>query len=73
MLDVLIRNARVIDGSGAPAFEGNVGIRGDKLVMARGDEEAKEVIDAAGRYVCPGFIDAHSHGDMILGTEDAHL
>lgn len=73
MLDVLIKNANVIDGSGAPAFAGNVGILNGKLVMAQGNEDAKEVIDAAGRYVCPGFIDAHSHGDMIIGTEDAHM
>lgn len=73
MLDVLIKDAKVIDGSGAPAFDGNVGIQAGKLIMAKGDEEAREVIDAAGRYVCPGFIDAHSHGDMIIGTKDAHL
>ncbi len=73
MLDVLIKNARIIDGSGAPAYEGNIGIRDDKIVTAEGDENAKEVIDAAGRYVCPGFIDSHSHGDLILGTRSAHL
>lgn len=73
MLDVLIKNAKVIDGSGAAAYNGCVGIRDGKIVIAEGTEEAKQVIDAAGRYVCPGFIDAHSHGDMILGSEDAHL
>ena len=73
MLDVLIKNAKVIDGSGAPAYSGSVGIENGKIVLAQGDEEAREVIDAKGRYVCPGFIDAHSHGDLILGTEDAHL
>ncbi len=44
MLDVWIKNAKIIDGSGAPAFEGNVGIRDGKFVMDRGNEEAKEVI-----------------------------
>ena len=73
MLDVLIKNAKVIDGSGAPAYDGSVGIENGKIVLAQGNEEAKKVIDAKGRYVCPGFIDAHSHGDLILGTEDAHL
>ena len=73
MLDVLIKNAKVIDGSGAPAYSGSVGIENGKIVLAQGNEEAREVIDAKGRYVCPGFIDAHSHGDLILGTEDAHL
>lgn len=74
MLDVLITNARIIDGTGAAAYEGTVGIQGDKLVMNPGaDAAAKKTIDAAGRCVSPGFIDAHSHGDLILGTESAHL
>ena len=41
--------------------------------MADGSEEATAVIDASGKYVSPGWIDAHSHGDLILGSEDAHL
>jgi len=73
MLDCLIKNAKIIDGSGAPAYAGSIGIKDGKLVMAKGTEEAAQVIDAAGRCVTPGFIDAHSHGDMILGSEDAHL
>ncbi len=73
MLDYLIKNAKIIDGSGKPAYNGAVGIKGGKLVSVRGDESAKSVIDAKGRCVTPGFIDAHSHGDMMIGTEDAHL
>ncbi|MEA4955187.1 MAG: D-aminoacylase [Pseudoflavonifractor sp.] len=73
MLDVLIRNARVIDGSGAPSYQGSVGIQNGKLVLAAGTEEAAQVIDAQGACLAPGFIDAHSHGDLILGSEDAHL
>ncbi|MDO4267321.1 MAG: D-aminoacylase [Eubacteriales bacterium] len=73
MLDVLIKNANIIDGSGAPAYRGNVGIENGKIVLPEGEPEARQVIDASGRYVCPGFIDAHSHGDLILGSEDAHL
>ena len=73
MLDCLIKNARIIDGTGAPAYDGHLGIKDGKLVIANGSEEAAQVIDAAGRCVTPGFIDAHSHGDLILGSEDAHL
>ncbi len=73
MLDFLIKNAKIIDGTGAPAFDGYIGIKNKKIVMAKGTEEAENVIDAKGRYVVPGFIDAHSHGDLILGCEDAHL
>lgn len=73
MLDVLIKNAQIIDGTGGPAVCGNVGIQGDKLVYPVVAADAKEVINAAGRVVCPGFIDAHSHGDLILGSKSAHM
>ena len=73
MLDVLIKNANIIDGTGKPAYKGSIGISGGKLVMADGSEEATAIIDASGKYVSPGWIDAHSHGDLILGSEDAHL
>ena len=68
--DLLIRNARVIDGTGAPAFTAHVAVREGKIVLpvpenARGREE----VDATGLTLCPGFIDAHSHGDSIFGTE----
>ena len=73
MLDILVQNATVIDGSGKPAYTGSVGIKDGKLVMQPGNAPAGKVIDAAGRVVCPGFIDAHSHGDRILGTRDNSL
>lgn len=73
MLDVLIKNAKIIDGSGRPAFTGCIGIKDGKIAVVRETEKAADVIDAAGRYVVPGFIDAHSHGDLILGSEDARL
>ena len=58
MLDVLIKNANIIDGTGKPAYKGSIGISGGKLVMADGSEEATAVIDASGKYVSPGWIDA---------------
>lgn len=76
---MLITNATIIDGSGAPAHKGSVGIKDGKLVMRRGTEpyrdteSAAQIIDARGRVVCPGFIDAHSHGDKLLGTQDGRL
>lgn len=73
MLDKLIINGKIIDGSGRSAYTGAVGMKNGKLVMAKGNEPAAEVIDAKGRVVCPGFIDAHSHGDSLLGTEDGRL
>jgi N-acyl-D-amino-acid deacylase len=66
--DVLIRNGRILDGSGNPWYPADVGIRGDRIV-ALGRLEgaaATTVVDAAGLYVAPGFIDVHSHADEGL-------
>ena len=59
MSDFLIRNARVVDGTGAPAFTADVRIE-DGRITAIGDSlpDADIVVDAAGRYLAPGFIDA---------------
>lgn len=67
MLDVLIRNAGVIDGTGAKAFAGDVGIEGDRIA-AVGDVSgpARVEIDAAGLTAAPGFIDIHTHSDYSL-------
>ena len=73
MLDLLIKNATVIDGTGAPSYIGDVGIRGDRIALNTGDEPAKAEIDGTGLCVCPGFIDAHSHGDIILGRDFARM
>jgi N-acyl-D-amino-acid deacylase len=61
--DVLIRNGRVLDGSGNPWYRADLGIRGDRIVaMGRLDDAtANAVVDATGLYVAPGFIDVHSH------------
>lgn len=70
MLDYLIKNARIVDGTGAPIFNGAVGVSGDKIssVIPEGNElpEAKTVIDAEGKLLTPGFIDIHSHADVSL-------
>ncbi len=67
MLDVLIRDAGVIDGTGAEAFAGDVGIEGDSIA-AVGDVSgpARVEIDAAGLTAAPGFIDIHTHSDYSL-------
>jgi N-acyl-D-aspartate/D-glutamate deacylase len=63
--DLLIKNGRVVDGSGAPAFHADVAVQGGKIVgvgRANG-AAAKRTIDAQGRVVAPGFIDHHTHFD----------
>ncbi|MDE2944903.1 MAG: amidohydrolase family protein [Gemmatimonadota bacterium] len=69
--DILIRNGRVIDGTGNPWFAADVAIAGDRIVRIGrlGDATARRVVDAAGMYVSPGFIDLHSHADRAMTSE----
>src|SRR5262245_10713048 len=65
--DVIIRNGKVVDGTGNPWVYADVGIRGDKLAtVGRVIGTAKREIDAKGLIVAPGFIDMHSHSDTLL-------
>lgn len=71
MLDVLIRGGRVIDGTGNPWYQADVGIRGDRIAaLGRlGGESARRTIDAGGLAVSPGFVDMHTHSDLALLAE----
>ena len=62
--DLLIKNGLVVDGSGMPAFRGDVGVKDGKIVeIGKLSDVATKTIDAAGRAVSPGFIDNHCHYD----------
>jgi len=66
--DLLIRNAAIVDGTGAARFSGDVGIHGDRIARIgdlRGASATTE-IDAAGMVLAPGFIDAHTHDDRLM-------
>ena len=62
--DLLIKHGRVIDGSGRPAFHGDVGVAKGKIVeLGRLSGSARQTIEADGRVVSPGFVDNHCHYD----------
>jgi N-acyl-D-aspartate/D-glutamate deacylase len=78
MLDLIIRGATIVDGTGAPGRAGDVGVQDGRIVAVSyrdGDDdgdggtdagisdEAREELDAAGLVVCPGFVDPHTHYD----------
>ncbi|MGB8790006.1 MAG: amidohydrolase family protein [Mycobacterium sp.] len=67
MLDLLIRDAEIVDGTGAPAFHGDVGIS-DGRIAAVGDIDdlATKTVDAQGLTLTPGFVDLHTHYDAQL-------
>jgi N-acyl-D-amino-acid deacylase len=67
MLDLIVKNAKIVDGSGNPWFKGDIGIR-DGLFTHVGyiDQAAAQIVDAAGLVAAPGFIDGHSHSDLLI-------
>jgi len=71
MFDVLIKGAAVIDGTGQKAKVEDVGIKGDSIVeVGQIDSiEAGEIFNGRGYFLCPGFIDVHSHSDFNILAE----
>lgn len=67
MLDLVIRNGLVVDGSGLPGYRADVGVRGGRIVrIGQIAEAGHEEVDASGKVVSPGFIDPHTHFDAQL-------
>jgi N-acyl-D-amino-acid deacylase len=72
MFDVIIRNARIVDGSGNPWFRGALAIEAGRVAAVgqiAENAETRETIDAGDQVVCPGFIDSHVHADLVLFAE----
>src|SRR5689334_7548976 len=64
---VIIRNATVIDGSGAPRFAADIGLAGDRITaIGRDLPKGEREINASGLVAAPGFIDAHTHDDRLM-------
>lgn len=67
MYDLIIRNGTIVDGSGLPAYQADVAVRGDRVArIGRIAESGAKEIDAAGKVISPGFIDPHTHFDAQL-------
>lgn len=72
MLDYLIKNGVIVDGTGNKAYKGEIGILNGKIECMGNSihEEAEHIIDAGGSYVTPGFIDIHRHADANVFLEE---
>ena len=72
-MKTLLKNGMLYDGSGAAPVKGDILIEDDRIIQVGGEitADADQVMDAAGRMVCPGLIDAHSHNDFFYDRPDA--
>ncbi|AEH51387.1 N-acyl-D-amino-acid deacylase family protein [Pseudothermotoga thermarum] len=66
MFDLLIINGKIIDGTSNPWFYGDIAVKDGKIIQVGfiKEKKAKRIIDVSGLFVCPGFIDIHSHSDL---------
>ncbi|WP_405723904.1 D-aminoacylase [Streptomyces sp. NBC_01537] len=71
-MDLVLRGARVVDGTGGPSYTADVGIRDGRIAEIGRVTTGRRVLDAAGLALAPGFIDMHAHSDLALLTDPAH-
>ena len=74
MLDLLIKNGKIFDGTRNPYTWQDIGIKDGKIVMLKRNLKmnAVKVIDATGLAVSPGFIDPHVHSDLLITKPEIH-
>ncbi|HVN85905.1 MAG TPA: amidohydrolase family protein [Candidatus Binatia bacterium] len=70
--DLILHDATIFDGTGAPPVSGSIGVLGDRIAAVGdlGDAAAAWAIDCAGKAIAPGFIDMHSHSDWVIPHAD---
>ena len=66
--DLVLANGRIVDGCGNPWYRGDLGIRAGRVVAIAppGTLRSRQILDAADRYVAPGFVDVHTHSDLSI-------
>ena len=71
MLDLVIRNARIVDGTGTPAFMGDLGVADgrSRSIGPSAGQTAERVLDADGLVLAPGFVDPHTHYDAQIAWD----
>ncbi|MBY0326253.1 MAG: amidohydrolase family protein, partial [Gemmataceae bacterium] len=72
--DILLKNGKIIDGTGTPWFLGDVALMGDKIAAVGNlsQASAQQVLDCTGKVISPGFVDTHVHGDLIPFLDPYH-
>jgi N-acyl-D-amino-acid deacylase len=67
VLDLVLKNGRVVDGTGKPWFFGDVGVKDGVIVdIGRLSQKSQQTVDVQGRVISPGFIDGHCHSDLMV-------
>jgi N-acyl-D-amino-acid deacylase len=72
-VDIVVRGALIVDGTGSPGYRADVGIDGGRIAAIGENLGATRVIDADGLVLAPGFIDMHSHSDIQVLAKPDHL
>lgn len=71
-IDILVRNGKIVDGSGTAAYESDIAIEHGKIegIGKFSNVEAANIVDAGGKTICPGFIDIHTHNDLYMNRNN---